>query len=63
MGNREHKVRENERMKERGRQTLVKKQDNFFKKETFPGGPVVKKLPAKAGYTGSISGLGRFHMP
>ena len=27
----------------------------------FPGGPVVKNLPANAGDTGSISGLGRFH--
>ena len=29
----------------------------------FPGGPVVKNLPANAGDTGSISGLGKFHMP
>ena len=29
----------------------------------FPGGPVVKNLPASAGETGSIPGLGRFHMP
>ena len=28
----------------------------------FPGGPVVKTLPASAGDTGSIPGLGRFHM-
>ena len=28
----------------------------------FPGGPVVKKLPASAGNTGSIPGLGRFHV-
>ena len=28
----------------------------------FPGGPVVKKLPAKAGDMGSIPGLERFHM-
>ena len=26
----------------------------------FPGGPVVKNLPAKAADTGSIPGLGRF---
>ena len=26
----------------------------------FPGGSVVKNLPANAGYTGSIPGLGRF---
>jgi len=28
----------------------------------FPGGPAVKNLPAKAGDTGSISGLGRSHV-
>ena len=28
----------------------------------FPGGPVVKNLPANAGDTGSISGQGRSHM-
>ena len=28
----------------------------------FSGGPVVKTLPANAGYMNSISGLGRFHM-
>jgi len=31
--------------------------------QDFPGGPVVKNLAANAGNTGSISGLGRFHMP
>ena len=31
--------------------------------EDFPGGPVVKNLPANAGYKGLIPGLGRFHMP
>ena len=29
----------------------------------FPGGPVVKNLPANAGDTGSISGQGGSHMP
>ena len=29
----------------------------------FSGGPVVKNLPAKARDTGSILGLGRFHVP
>ena len=29
----------------------------------FPGGPVVKNLPARSGDTGSIPGLGRFHTP
>ena len=28
----------------------------------FPGGPVVKNLPASAGDMGSIPGPGRFHM-
>ena len=30
--------------------------------EDFPGGAVVKNLPAKAGNTGSIPDPGRFHM-
>ena len=30
--------------------------------EDFPGGPVVKDLPAKAGDTGSIPSPGGFHM-
>ena len=29
----------------------------------FPGGPVVKNLPANAGDTGSIADPGRRHMP
>ena len=29
----------------------------------FPGGAVVKSLPANAGNTGSNPGLGRSHMP
>ena len=29
----------------------------------FPGGPVAKNLPANAGDTGLIPGLGRYHMP
>ena len=35
-----------------------------FKEEVsdFPGGPVVKNPPANTGDTGSIPGLGRFHM-
>ena len=31
--------------------------------QDFPGGPVVKNRPADAGDTGSIPGLGGFHMP
>ena len=29
----------------------------------FPGGAVVKNLPASAGHTGLSPGLGRSHMP
>ena len=29
----------------------------------FPGGPVVNSLPANAGDTGSVPGLGQFHIP
>ena len=32
-------------------------------KRGFPGGRVVKNLPANAGDTGSSPGLGRSHMP
>ena len=32
-------------------------------KQGFPGGSVVKNLPASAGDTGSIPGPGRCHMP
>ena len=32
-------------------------------RDDFPGGSVVKNLPASAGDTGSIPGLGRFHTP
>ena len=37
----------------------------FIKKANgnFPGGTVVKNLPANAGDTGLIPGLGRSHMP
>ena len=31
--------------------------------EGFPGAPVVKDSPANAGDMGSISGLGRSHLP
>ena len=33
------------------------------KKWDFPGGAMVKNLPAKAGDMGLIPGLGRSHMP
>ena len=32
-------------------------------KQGFPGGAVVRNLPANAGGTGSSPGLGRSHMP
>ena len=32
-------------------------------RQDFPGGPVVKNLPANARDMGSIPGLERFHMP
>ena len=34
-----------------------------MKGQNFPGGPVVKNLPANAGDLGSVTGPGRFHMP
>ena len=44
----------------------VAKPDNLVKKKNlrdFPGGSVVKNLPANAGDTGSSPGPGRSHMP
>ena len=35
---------------------------NFKKPSGFPGGTVVKNLPASAGDRGSSPGLGRSHM-
>ena len=35
---------------------------NMYSRD-FPGGSVVKNLPANAGETGSIPGPGRSHMP
>ena len=40
----------------------IKKEINKYL-EGFPGGAVVKNLPANAGDTGSSTGLGRSHMP
>ena len=34
-----------------------------LKEKGFPGGAVVKNLPARAGNTGSSPGPGRSHMP
>ena len=34
-----------------------------FQFGNFSGGPMIKNSPANAGNTGSISGLGRSHMP
>ena len=41
---------------------LMRKQFQSQMTWGFPGGPVVKDLPANAGCTGSIPDLGRFHM-
>ena len=41
------------------REQLVKKPSTWG----FPGGAVVKNLPANAGDTSSSPGLGRSHMP
>ena len=36
---------------------------SIFKCRGLPGGPVVSNPPVNAGNTGSIPGLGRYHMP
>ena len=42
----------------------MKRQPSEWEREKgFPGGAVVKNLPANAGDTGLIPGLGRSHMP
>ena len=41
---------------------VIKEKKKKKRKKGIPGGPVVKNLPANAGDTGSIPGLGRFHM-
>ena len=40
-----------------------KKKEQNFLNPGFPGGLVVKNLPANAGDMGLIPGLGRSHMP
>ena len=40
----------------------IKTKQNKTKNRGFPGGAVVKNLPAIAGDTGSIPGPGRSHM-
>ena len=40
-----------------------KRKEKKTKGEGFPGGSVVKNLPANAGDTGSSSGPGRSHTP
>ena len=45
---------------------VLDKEENLNLKRTelgFPGGAVVKNLPANAGDTGSSPGPGRSHMP
>ena len=36
---------------------------NSYQQDYFPGGPLVKNLPASAGDMRLIPGLGRFHVP
>ena len=44
--------------------TVIKKSYSLkWKQEGFPGGPVVKNLPANAEDVGLITGPGRFHKP
>ena len=43
--------------------TLQNDTDEEWPSGGFPGGAVVKNLPANAGDTGSSPGLGRSHMP
>ena len=43
--------------------TATRNGSNQDKIRGFPGGAVVKNLPANAGHTGSSPGLGRSHMP
>ena len=42
---------------------MRKKNEQNFLNPGFPGGLVVKNLPANAGDVGLIPGLGRSHMP
>ena len=42
--------------------SLLQYLQTFYIK-SFPGGPVVKNLPANAGDISLIPGLGRFHIP
>ena len=42
---------------------LVLHERLIIQERDFPGGPVVRSLPANAGDMGLIPGLGRFHMP
>ena len=42
--------------------SLLQYLQTFYIK-SFPGGPVVKNIPANAGDIGLIPGLGRFHIP
>ena len=46
-----------------GQETIYWKNKEKIKTLGFPGGAVVKNLPANAGDTGSSPGPGRSHMP
>ena len=47
----------------RSLENIEKMMEKMYKFLGFPGGAVVKNLPANAGDTGSSPGLGRSHMP
>ena len=42
-----------------GKIATLQKKNKVYKQVGFPGGPVVKDLPANAGNSGSIPGSGR----
>ena len=51
-----------EKKKEKKKDWLVQFQNKFESGQDFPGGTVVKNLPANAGDMGSSPGPGRSHM-
>ena len=61
-----HVIHQTKKLKNKKHMINSKDAKTFLTKSNTqdnPGGPVVKNLPANAGDTGSVSGLGRFHMP
>ena len=56
-------LRELEKEKQTKPKVSRRKEIIKVRAEDFPGGAVVKNLPANAGDTGSSPGLGRSHIP